>query len=76
MKQKETYSTSLDEILRVKEVLDDIKTHKEATYDNRSEKWQESEKGEAAKEEIDSLDEIVDYLESAISNLEDLINNK
>lgn len=42
-------------------------------YDNHSDAWQESERGEEAQEVIDALEGVVDGLESAAESLEGVI---
>jgi hypothetical protein len=42
------------------------------TYDSRSERWQESEKGEAMQEEIDSLDGLRDTAQQILDGFADL----
>lgn len=43
----------------LQEILDDLQNQ----FDEKSELWQESEKGEAFQSEIDSLEEIIGNLE-------------
>lgn len=59
--------------------LEEIKIHceelaatKQEAYDNKSERWQESEKGEEAVETISSLEEAASDAESLLDKLMDL----
>lgn len=47
--------------------LQDILDELQEKFDGRSEKWQESEKGEEAQAELDVLQEAIRELESAAS---------
>lgn len=44
--------------------LEGVKGELEDSFDNKSEGWQEGEKGQEAQEEIDSVGEIIDSLEN------------
>lgn len=54
------------------EYFESLKDAREETYDNRSETWQEGEKGEEYSDDTNSIEEIVEYLESAKSSIEEL----
>jgi hypothetical protein len=44
------------------------------SYNNKSEKWQEGDKGQEAKERLDELETFVDNLETLASEAQDLID--
>lgn len=52
--------------------IEDLHATVEGEFDDRSEKWQESEKGEAEREAIDKIQEIIDAIGQAIDELGDL----
>lgn len=45
---------------------------RQASYDNKSEKWQESEKGEEEQSNIDDLEEISSDLEEVSAKIDNL----
>lgn len=53
----------------IKEKLEERSSNMECTHDNRSEKWQESEKGEYYNEQREAVDEVVDLVFDAIEKL-------
>lgn len=57
----------LAQIEEAKETVETIRDAARETFDNRSEKWQESDKGQEASEECDRLDALCDALDSAVS---------
>jgi hypothetical protein len=56
--------------------LTDLRDAAQEQYDNKSDKWHESEKGEQAQEQIDYLTSICDNLESAKDDLENAMQNE
>ena len=54
----------------VKDEIDDILCEEEDSYENMPENFQESERGSASSDAIDSLMEVVDGLNNAIEALE------
>lgn len=56
--------------------LTDLRDDAQNQYDNKSEKWQESEKGEQAMEQIDYLTNACDGLESVKDDLENSMQNE
>lgn len=59
---------------RAKGKIEDLKDSLQEVFDNRSDKWQESDKGSEAQDFIDFLDDQYNDIDSIICNLED--NNK
>jgi hypothetical protein len=49
----------------LQEVVDDL----QANFDDKSEKWQESENGQTAQAEIDLVQSVIDSLDSAAGEL-------
>ena len=58
----------LEEIHKELEILQE---EMQDTYDNRSERWQESEKGEEYMEQIDALEDAASSVRDAIDYLSD-----
>lgn len=54
------------------EALQTIADEMHDYYDERSEKWQESENGEAYYDEMETVDNVVSSLEDAVNDLSDL----
>ena len=59
---------------RAKAKIEDLKDSLQEVFDNRSDKWQESDKGSEAQDFIDFLDDQYNDIDSIICNLEE--NNK
>lgn len=55
--------------------IEDKCTDRECYYDERSEKWQESEKAQEYEEKTDKLNEVRDNLEMTIESLEKYLDN-
>jgi hypothetical protein len=66
---------SLKKLHEVKERIEEKVEEMTATFDERSEKWQESEKGEMFQERIDNLELLNDSICQTIDDLEDWIDN-
>lgn len=65
-----------DLIRRAEELATDIETMRDdaqAEWDERSERWQESDKGTDAQEAIDQLDTAADYINDAVTEMENLL---
>ena len=52
-----------------KSSVDEIWQEEEASYSERSERWQESEKGQTTQERIDLLEQLAGEIETAIDTL-------
>lgn len=58
----EAVNTKVEE---AREMLEELRDTIQAEFDEKSEKWQEGEKGEAWKELLESLDEQIGVLQDA-----------
>ena len=56
-------------------LLEEAHDEEQDAWDSHSETWQESDKGEAAQEDIYTMDSIQTDLEDAIENLDELRGN-
>lgn len=63
-----------DKLSELQSELTAIKDDAQDYFDSRSEKWQESEKGETAQEEIERIEEFADEIENINIDIEDFIN--
>ena len=54
-------------------LIEQIQQDEQERFDSRSEKWQESDKGQEAQAALDALADIVTMLEDIDDNLEDLL---
>lgn len=54
----------------LKSKLDEKIEEREFTFDERSEKWQDSERGVLFQEKTDELQEVIDNLEMTIESLD------
>lgn len=68
-KGKDTLS---DAITAMKEVLEKTIDRAQEYFDERSEKWQESEKGNAYQSWIDAMEEKLEALDSIESDIDEL----
>lgn len=55
------------------QILGDEKSALENTYEDKSEKWQEGEKGQRMQEDIDNFDSAITDLENGLQYVQDLI---
>ena len=63
-------------------IIEDIMNEHQGTFDNKSEKWQESERGEEAQElianlesSIESLGTALEVIEEGVGYVDDIVNN-
>ena len=57
----------------IRSLIEEIQQDEQERFDSRSEKWQESDKGQEAQAALDALADIVNTLQDAEDNLEDLL---
>lgn len=62
-KKTDSFISQLEDM---KEYIGDIINKKQESYDTKSEKWQESEKGEELQAEISNLGELLESIETTI----------
>ena len=65
------FADRIDDII---ESLNEIISNEQAYFDERSEEWQESEKGEEFSDTLYKLEEFRDELENATYDIRDLEN--
>ena len=65
-KQVEKYIAMIEE---AKQFFENLAFDRQDTYDNKSEKWQESEKGEDCQTEITDLEDIAESLEETLDRI-------
>lgn len=76
MKKKEReqfdqlYEVASAALTELRDLIGGQKETLQETYDNRSEKWQEGEKGEAMQAQIERLESFEDELSTAVDALE------
>lgn len=64
------YKSKIDDIIADLEVLIE---EEQGYFDERSDEWQESEKGEEFSDRIYAIEEFKDALENAIYNVDDVL---
>lgn len=69
MNKVEKLRSKLEEI---QEEIDNLASEMQDTYDNRSERWQESETGEEYQEKIDALEEASQSVGDAVDTLSEI----
>lgn len=62
---------ALELIDNAKTILEEVKDEEESCYDNLPDNLRESEKGETMQENVNDLNECIDYLDD-MSNLSDM----
>ena len=68
--QKKRVQSLIEEIQLVFDMTEDVLNEFQTYYDERSEKWQESERGESFQDLLNDLTDTQDVLETTIENLE------
>lgn len=64
-----------EELLKIQEDLDNIVSDEQSTFESRSEKWRESEKGEEADQELEKLEEVSTDITSIKESIDDIVGN-
>lgn len=59
-----------DKLRTILEQLEELHTAASDTFDSKSERWQESEAGELAQENLQALEDAVSYLSDAVDSLD------
>lgn len=72
MKKTKKIESLLSKLDDVKIGFENLKDEQQIKYDDKSEKWQESEKGEKMLQDIEDIEEIVENLENSYNNIENL----
>ena len=73
MDEKAGLDKVVDQMMKYIEPLEEIADNMDDTYYNRSERWQESDKGYQLREWIDSTNDAVDCMKQAVESLEALL---
>lgn len=72
LKRTKEIAEKMSQLDALKNYFEEIKIQREESFENKSEKWQESEKGEEYSSDTDTIAEIVDSIESAFGSCEEL----
>lgn len=72
IKQLEKHYEAIE---NAKLAIEDIKSELEDAFSEKSEKWQEGEKGEEAQDEISNLEYLIDGLDDSLSRISELTGN-
>ena len=75
MKKTKQHEKIINALKNASEILSMEKEHRQEFFDEKSEKWQESETGENYQNDIDKLEEIHDEIENQLNEFEELFNN-
>lgn len=59
----------------IKNEFEDIQSDEQEVFDGRSEKWQESEKGEAFQNQLDEIGNVMNALDDSYSGVEEAFVN-
>jgi uridine kinase len=74
MKITKTMQERLNQMEHCLNSFEELKSEMQETFDEKSEKWQESERGEIYQSQIDAIEAICDSLQEAIDNFNELEN--
>lgn len=66
------YTEAANMIEKAQALVSEALQEQQDVFDDKSEKWQESDVGQEAQERLDKLQEIIDVLEAAVSDLSGL----
>lgn len=72
---KQVIKSVVSKIEQAREAIEVLMDEWQEKFDSASEKWQESEKGEALDSAISVLDTAKDELDSQVTELEELLNS-
>jgi hypothetical protein len=72
MKSNKQIEKFISQIEDAKIYLEELQSSKQDSFDNKSEKWQEGERGEEAQQEINYLEELAGECESLIGSFNNL----
>ena len=61
----------IEKLERIRDQIDQYKEERETTFFDRSEKWQESEKGENFGDKTNEIEDILSSLDEAIEGIRD-----
>ena len=70
--QKRYLGTALKKLQEAAEIIEKVRDTQQEYYDDRSENWQDSDKGMECQDEIDSLDNLYMELSDCADTLSDL----
>lgn len=73
-KQKKQLSEHLSTLEQIYADIESIKDELQETFDNKSEKWQDSEKGEEASNQLNTFDECLQSIEESKEKISELID--
>lgn len=72
-KDKKQLAIILSQLEEIRKTIDSIKGLEEEKHDNMSDGWQESERGMAMSENIDSLDTVFSGLDDAVEAINEIL---
>lgn len=72
MKKTQQIKKFVSQLQDMTEAISLMSNNLQETYDNRTEKWQDSEKGEQCMEDIESLNEISSAIELTLDEINTL----
>lgn len=70
MKSTQKIEKMRDQLQEWKDYFEDMSEKRQDKYDNASDNWQESDKGDTCLEEVDQLSDIAIELDTVISTIE------
>lgn len=76
MKHNKDSKKHYDNIVAAQEYISELRDKKQEAFDNKSEKWQESDAGEKAQEDIDILESLAETIQSAADEIDDAFSDE
>jgi len=72
IKRSKEVNKHLSNIEAAKDFFEEMQSTRQESFDNKSEKWQEGEKGAEEQENLDAIEEIVSSLDDTHTNIDNL----
>lgn len=76
LKRTAVVTKKMSQLEDLKIEFENQKEKRQETFDNKSDRWKESEKGEEEEQNIADLEEIVDALQDAYDKIENLFEEE
>lgn len=72
-KRRKCMEQGIDLITKGKEILEQVLNDEEMAFDNLSDGLQQTERGENMEENIDILNDVIESINTALENIDDIV---
>lgn len=76
IKRTKVINDHISNLEAFKTFIEELYSDKSESFENKSDNWKESEKGEEAQQDINDLEELSSDLDSSLSKAEDLFEQE